>query len=70
MKEFNKRFENNCPFPEINCGDLSCKVCENIRRSTWREALEWVIGEHGPLNKRINNCDCARGRIEKELEEE
>lgn len=37
--------------------------------AAWRAALEWVIGEHGPLDKRVNNPACARGRIEKELGE-
>lgn len=34
----------------------------------WRAALEYVVGEHGPLDERVHNCDCARGRIRKELE--
>ena len=41
---------------------------ERLAQVSWRAALEWVIGEHGPLDERVHNCDYARGRIKNELE--
>lgn len=37
-------------------------------KAGWKAALEWVLGEHGPLDERVNNCACVRDRIRKELQ--
>lgn len=65
-----KAFEERYPQPEERPGLMSeCPLMDWYgKEEVWRAALEWVIGEHGPLDERVHNCDYARGRIKNELE--
>lgn len=62
MKEFEEQYGKDSP---TNYDEY---IHQEGAKEGWRAALEWAVGEHGPLDERINNCDCARGRIRKELE--
>ena len=63
MKAFEKWDREQFPLPSTN------SMVQVHRKLAWRAALEWTLGEHGPLDKRNNNCDCARARVKKELED-
>lgn len=75
-KWFNKHLEEHAQYCIDNYGTIDRELpkkmlmpYKHFHQDAWREALKWVLGEHGPLDERVNNPACARGRIRKELEE-
>lgn len=45
MKGF-KEWWNSFDCDTIDCGGIGCnEICKEIRKETWKIALEWVLGQ-------------------------